>query len=109
MKELMTRLEDEGLNLVILKEGEVLYSSREEGLVSLIDAIDNVGLMMLVNSTVVDKVVGKASALLISYFKAKEIYAQLLSKRAIAVLERYRIPYFSEKIVSEILNPIFNC
>jgi len=60
------------------------------------------GLPTLVGTTVIDKIVGKAAALLICYFKAKEVYTKLLSKSAIEVLEKHGIGYKSEIVVENI-------
>ena len=100
----MKRLEDEDLNLMIIKEGKTVYSSMREGIGSLIEAIDHLEFSVLVNSIIIDRVVGKAAALLVSYVEAREIYTSLLSRRAIAVLEIFNIRYSSKKIVDEILD-----
>lgn len=102
--EALKRLDAEGLNLVILKGGRLLYSSEKDGMAPLLEAIDRLGLRRLKNSVVADKIVGKASALLISYFKASEVYTRLLSRSAIKVLEKHGIKYAFEKAVDNIRN-----
>jgi len=97
-------LEERGLSLLILKGGETLYSSREGGMLPLLEAIDQLGLRTLADSTVVDRIVGRAAALIISYFKAKEVYTKLLSLKAIEILEKHGIAYAAERLVSTIRN-----
>ncbi len=104
LKAFMKRLENQGLNLLVLKNGEPVYSSGKGGMAPLLDAIDRLGLSALRGSTVVDRIVGKAAALLISYFGAKDVYAGLLSRGALVVLEKHRIRYASEKVVDNIMN-----
>ena len=102
LKEFINRLDDKGLSLMIIKDGESIYSSKEGGMAPLLEAIDRLGLQTLVDSTVVDKIVGKAAALLVSYFKAKDVYTKLLSRRAIETLRKHGIRYMSERVVDQI-------
>ncbi len=102
--EALKRLDAEGLNLMIIKGGKTLYSSKKDGMTPLLEAIDLLGLRNLKNSVVADKIVGKASALLISYFKASEVYTQLLSRNAIKVLKKNGIKYAYERTVDNIRN-----
>lgn len=102
--ELLKRLDAEGLNLLILKDGRLLYSSEKGGMAPLLEAIDRLGLRTLQDSVVADKIVGKAAALLISYFKASEVYTRLLSQSAIDVLEKHGVEYSYERVVDSIRN-----
>jgi len=102
LESLVSILDQQGLSLLILKGGETIYSSRKGGMLPLLGAIDQLGLRALADSTVVDRIVGRAAALLISYFKAKEIYTKLLSRRAIEILEKHGIAYAAEKVVNTI-------
>jgi len=104
LESLISLLDQQGLSLLILKGGEVIYSSGEEGMLPLLEAIDRLGLRALADSTVVDRIVGRAAALLISYFKAKEVYTKLLSRRAIEILEKHGIAYAAEKVVDTVRN-----
>lgn len=98
------RLRTEDLNLIIVKDDETLYTSSKIGMLPLFEAIKAVGLPTLKDSIVVDKVMGKASALLVSYFKAKEVHCVVLSRRAIGVLDRQGVKYYSERLTPEIAN-----
>jgi len=104
LESLISILDQQGLSLLILKGGEALYSSMEGGMLPLLEAIDQLGLEALADSTVVDRIVGGAAALLISYFKAKEIYTKLLSIRAMEILEKNGIAYEAERVVNIIRN-----
>lgn len=53
---------------------------------------------------VVDKIVGKASAMLLVLSGVKQIHALVLSKSAKAVLEKYHIGYTYEQLVEYIIN-----
>lgn len=98
----INKLNREGLNLLIIKDDKRLYASKKDGMAPLLEAINLLGLQTLAGTTVIDKIVGKAAALLISYFKAKDVYTKLLSRSAIEVLEKHGIRYTSEKVVENI-------
>ncbi len=92
------------MSLLIMKENVTVFASREEGMKPLVEAIHQVGLPRLANTIVLDKIVGKAAALLISYFQAQEVHCLVLSTRAQTVLDMHRIPYTAEQLTPEILN-----
>jgi hypothetical protein len=104
LQNLLGVIEREGLNLCILSKGKAIFSSREDGIKPLIDAIDTLGSDRLKNSIVIDKIIGKASALLICYFGAKKASAKVMSKMGASVLDRHGIEYFAELITDEIRN-----
>ena len=104
MHDFLEKLDDEGLSLLIIKDGKTLFSSNRDGMAPLLEAIDNLGLSKLSDSIVVDKMVGKAAALLVCFFKAKEVHTRIMSLRAKEVLDKFAIKYCSEKAVPEILN-----
>jgi hypothetical protein len=60
------------------------------------------GLPTLEGVLVVDKVVGKAAALLIAYIRASEVYAGLISVKGQALLRRLGINTEAETVVPEI-------
>lgn len=98
------RLRQEELNLIIVKEDTTLFTSSEEGMKPLIEAINRVGVSTLEDSIVIDKIVGKAAALLISYFKAKEVHCIVLSKKGRTVLDNHGIKHYEERLTPEIMN-----
>lgn len=89
---------------MILKDGETIFRSSEEGMRPLFEAINRLGLPKLEDSLVVDKIVGKAAALLVSYFKAGEVRCAVMSARARNVLAEQKITYCAEKTIPEIMN-----
>jgi glycerol-3-phosphate O-acyltransferase len=98
------RLRREKMNLIILKEDKTLFTSSEEGMKPLIEAINRVGISTLEDAIVVDKIVGKAAALLISYFRAKKVHCIVLSKKGRTVLENHSIKHYEERLTPEIMN-----
>lgn len=102
----LDRLRGEGLSLMILKDGEAIFMSSEEGMRPLFEAINRLGLHKLEGSLVVDKIVGKAAALLVSYFKAGEVRCAVMSAKAKEVLDKRGIEYHAEKVTPEIMNKL---
>nr|MDO8133502.1 DUF1893 domain-containing protein [Candidatus Njordarchaeum guaymaensis] len=101
---LLARLDREKLSLLILSASKVLYSSKADGITPLIEAIDEVGIDALRGSIVADRVIGKASGLLICYFKAEKAFAKIMSARGVDVLRACGVDYFAEKSTEEIRN-----
>ena len=104
MNDHIKRLRREELNLIIVKEDTTLFTSSEEGMKPLFEAINRVGVFTLEDAIVIDKIVGKAAALLISYFKAKEVHCIVLSTKGRTILDNHRITHYEEKLTPEIMN-----
>ena len=75
---------EENLTLVIVKDGSVLFQTDSHRISGFLDAIEKCG-ANLEGSSVADRVIGKAVALLCVYAKVKEVYACVLSRKAQAI------------------------
>ena len=104
MTRYIKRFDEEELNLLLIKDNKPIFKSCKKGMVPLLEAIEVLGLPTLSNSIVVDKLVGKAAALIICFLKAREVQTKILSIGAREVLETYAIPYSSESVVPMIMN-----
>lgn len=93
----------EKLNLMVVQGGLVVYSSRGEGLSPLIDAVGS-GKGYLQDALVIDRVVGRAAALVMCYGKSKYVFAELMSEAALQVLDACGLDYAYERLVPRILN-----
>ena len=85
-------LEKENLTLAIVKEGKVIFSSRDKGIKPLYTALKE-RKEDLKGSSIADRVTGKAAAMLCSYAEIKELKTELISANAINVLEDTDIIY----------------
>ena len=103
-RNLLNKLEKDSLSIVIMSGSRTLYSSGASGITPLVEAIDTLGRRELKDSIVVDKIIGKASALLICYFGAKKAIAKVMSMGGLKVLERFGVEHFADTMVSEIRN-----
>lgn len=96
------RLEDESKGLIIMKEDKEIYSSTKSGIAGLLKVTEEVEPALLKDSTVVDKVVGKAAALIIISLKAREVHAKIMSRAATSVLQKHSKAFFYLQLVDEI-------
>ncbi|MBS7624135.1 DUF1893 domain-containing protein [Candidatus Bathyarchaeota archaeon] len=91
------------LSLIIVKGRKVIFKSSLQGLAGLIEAIEGLG-EAAYYSSVADKIVGRAAALLLAYLRAKEVYAVTMSRSGLSALAKHHIRAEYEKLVPEIMN-----
>lgn len=87
-------------SLLVYKKGNISFQD-EHGIKPLLIQIEKKGLK---NAIVVDKVIGKAAALLMVYGKVKQVHTDIIAKDAITVFEKYKVKYSYNKVVDYILN-----
>ena len=83
LDKLVEKLKNESLTLVIEHDGEI-YTSTERGVKPLLLLIESCG--TLGGAIAADKVVGKAAAFLYLKLEVSEIYADVISTHALALL-----------------------
>ena len=98
-----SRLYGEDLTLAIVKNGEVLFETGSHRISGFLGAIEQLG-TKLEGASVADRVAGKAIALLCVYAGIREVYAEVLSRKAKAVFEENGIPCEWKELVDNILN-----
>lgn len=91
------------LSVVIVRDGKVIEESQGRGIKPLFD-IYTTRKEILPGSTVADKVIGKAAAMILVNGRIKALYAELISDAAIEVLKDTDIVFEYSKRVSMILN-----
>jgi len=96
-------LENEKWNLVIVRGGQVLASSRERGVAPLFQAVQNMG-ANLHNAAVADRIVGLAVAMLCLYAQIGSVYAVIASQGAIDMLKRKGVTVTHRNLVPHISN-----
>jgi hypothetical protein len=96
-------LEEEQWNLVIVKEGRVLASSKDRGVTPLFQAIQSIG-KGLHNAAVADRIVGSAVAMLCLHARITSVYAGIASQGALDMLKRQGVTISSKSIVPYISN-----
>ena len=98
-----SRLSQEGLTLSIVKNGTVLFETGSHRISGFLGAIEQFG-VRLKGASVADRVVGKAIALLCVYAGIREVYAEVLSRKAQAVLEENGVRCWWKELVDTILD-----
>ena len=89
----LDELEESGMNLLVYRGSELVFSSDKKGIVPLIDAIDAIGGEGLGDLVTADRIVGKAAVLLNVYLGAREVHAMLISTGAKELLSGRGIPF----------------
>ena len=92
----------ENVTCTVIKDNKV-YQSDLNGLRPLMNWLRNQP-EVLEDSYVIDKIVGKASALLLTYGKVKKIHGITMSKAADEVLTQYGIEHTWDTLVDYIVN-----
>lgn len=98
-----TRLKNGGFSVVVAKAGEVLGKGSGPMVKPLLQISEELG-SDLKESSVADKVVGKAAALLLRYYDVAEVYAEIISEPAVEVLKPHVDKLCYDELVLTILN-----
>jgi hypothetical protein len=96
-------LEEEKWNLVIVKGGQVLFSSKERGVAPFFRAVQSMG-KSLHNAAVADRIVGLAVAMLCLHARVASVYAGIASQGALDMLKRNGVTVSSQNAVPYISN-----
>jgi len=96
-------LEEEKWNLVIAKEGQVLFSSRERGVAPFFQAVQSMG-KSLHNAAMADRIVGSAVAMLCLHARITSVYAGIASQGALDMLKGQGVTVSSKSTVPYISN-----
>ena len=97
------KLISEKLSLVIVKNQKVIFKTKKQGISGFLQAIEKLN-QNLSKSSIADKIVGVAAAMLCVYSDVSSVFAQTISEGGIKVLENNNIAHQFEKSVSCILN-----
>ena len=96
-------LEEEKWNLVIVKGGQVLFSSRERGVAPFFQAVQSMG-KSLHNAAMADHIVGLAVAMLCLHARIASVYAGIVSQGALDMLKKKGVTVSSKSAVPHISN-----
>ncbi len=97
------KLVKEEYSYVLVKDNNVILTSNKKGIESLLNNLIE-GKMILKGTTVADKVVGKAVALLLTYGGVKSVYGHVMSDCAKAILDKNNVEVEYNRIVPYIMN-----
>lgn len=97
------RLKEKYLALVVVKNGKVIFETESHGIKGFLQAIQLLG-KELAGSSVADRIVGRAVALLCVYLQVSAVFAATMSIEGARTLEHDDIFYQFEKCVPAVLN-----
>lgn len=89
--------------IVIVKDGRVVFSSDGRGIKPIYTALNELK-DQLIGSSVADKVIGKAAAMICQQAQIKELSTNLISEGGLKVLDNTPIIYEYDKLVPYIKN-----
>ena len=98
-----SKLLKEDLNLVIVKNGQLVFKTKKEGIIGILESLDTLD-KELINSSIADKIVGMAASMLFVYAKVSAVFTQLISDPGLKILQENNIASQFEKRVPNILN-----
>jgi hypothetical protein len=101
LRDYLRELEETGNCLMIYADEELIFKSKSKGIRPHLEAIDELG-DKLHGSLMVDKIVGRAAALLILYSKASKVQAQVLSEPGKQIFDECKIDYYYVDLVPHI-------
>ena len=91
-------LEEEKWNLVIVKEGRVLFSSGERGVAPFFHCVQSMG-ESLHNAAMADRIVGSTVAMLCLHARISSVYAGIASQGALDMLKGQGVTVNSKSAV----------
>ena len=96
-------LEEEKWNLVMVKGGQVIFSSRERGIAPFFQAVQSME-TSLHNAAIADRIVGSAVAMLCLHARITSVYAGIASQGALDMLKGQGVTISSKSTVPYISN-----
>ena len=96
-------IRNEEASCVFIKDNEIIRSVKGRGVAPLISIYEKEPEIMQ-ESFVVDKVIGKAAAMIITLGKAKKIYGQIMSRPAYDFLKKHDFKVEYETMIDNIKN-----
>jgi hypothetical protein len=97
-------LNQKNLSLVIAKNGKLLFETESHGIGDLLKAIQQLRRKMNCSS-VADRIVGRAAALLFAYSGVHAVFAIIISESGTEILKSNHIFYEFERWVPCVLDP----
>ena len=101
MDKYLERLDASSLSLMVYNGSEVIFQSGSKGVRPYLEAIDALG-ARLKGTLIVDKIVGRAAALLLLYTGAAEVHAGVINPGGRKLIEDAGVRLFYDKEIDHI-------
>lgn len=92
-----------GYKIVAVKDGEVIFTSDEPGIKGLLNILEK-NEEYLKDSSVADKVIGRAAAFLMCFGNISRVFAPIISESALSALQKEKIEVHFDRKVDFIKN-----
>ncbi len=89
--------------IVAVKDGEIIFTSDEPGINGLLNILDK-NSDCLKDSSVADKIIGRAAAFLMCFGNISRVFAPIISESALAALQKESIEVHFDRKVNFIKN-----
>jgi hypothetical protein len=86
-------LDESGMNLLVFRKGELIFSSGKHGIIPIIEALDSLELGDNRSLVTADRIVGRAAGLLNLYMGVSEVHTLLISTGAKELLKEHGIHF----------------
>jgi len=96
-------LKSRNMNLVIVKNGVVIFQSTASGMKGLLQAIEEYD-EDLAGTAVADKIIGRAAAMLCVYSGVRSVFAITMTEGALRLLRKNRVAHKFEEYVRTLMN-----
>lgn len=103
IREQMEQILHHGQSIALIKNNKVIYTDRSRGVMPLLKLLADQP-DLLKDALVVDKIIGKAAAMLLTLGGVKEIHTYMLSRNGRAFLEAHHIPVTAQCDIDMIQN-----
>lgn len=94
---------EEDLKLVLVKDGNILYRSSDRGIKPIYYIAKNLKEEAR-GASLSDRVIGRGAGIIVKYLEINKIYAELMSKTAMDILDNTGIEYFYREKTTYIEN-----
>lgn len=95
-------LKRHGFSFVAINAGEEIFTSSKKGVAPIMELIERNA--NLKGAAAADKIIGGAAAFLLVKCGVAYVYGDVMSEKAVSILNRYHIPYSYSRLVPFIKN-----
>jgi hypothetical protein len=86
------------ISCLVIKDNEIVYKAKGKGIAPLLELFDN-NVKLLNDAYVIDKIIGKAAAIILLLSKVKRVYGVIMSESAYDLLRKNNIEVeYGEKV-----------
>lgn len=101
IQEAYIMIDNDDYACAVIRDGRIVDARKGRGVSPVLKLYDE---KLLDGAVIVDKIIGKASAMILSHASVSEVYGEVVSESAIAWFEKLSIPCHPRTVTDRILN-----